>query len=206
MKYQIGIYIKPPQKLSEKINTVKQYLYEHHKSAYSTEAHISLYIGAIKSNKFSALVKAIKDVKSQSFEVTIDDFYKNIHHNKYFYGLSIKKNKDLETLHRTLLPIVNKYRDHLMRTKDIERLKTNHYQTREKNYILKYGYSRVLRNYTPHITIGLISKTNKKLENKLSQELKDITNKKFKVKNINIALFEEEKLQEPIRKNIIKFE
>jgi hypothetical protein len=104
---------------------------------------------------------------------------------KFFYvalsGEMIKKH------HGNLINLLNVYRENYIREKDLKRLNTGHFDEQSIKYLKEYGYSRVFKNFTSHITIGNYTVENvdvKKLEKELRGILKNVLEKDIVIDNI----------------------
>ena len=129
-----------------------------------------------------ALTEYVK--KQKKFKVHISDLIYE-EEKKFFYvalsGDMIKKH------HEDLINLLNVYRENYIREKDLKRLNTGHFDEQSIKYLKEYGYSRVFKNFTSHITIGNYTVENvnvKKLEKELRKILKNVLEKDIVIDNI----------------------
>lgn len=137
------------------------------------------------------LDKAINNVeeyisKLKPFRIYFDIL--SLDESSNFFYLKIN-GKDIYTLHKEFTLLLNKYRENYLREKDIEKLENNGFDSQSLEYLLKYGYSRVLKNFKSHVTIGNFDKCYS--ASKISKELDDILsplfNKEIIIDNIHFV-------------------
>lgn len=203
VNYQLGVYIKLPKEWREKIGTIKQE-FSAYNNIYGQEAHLSLYICALKSiDHFDNFCLDLKNkLYIKSFELTLD----KVKMKNYFYYLDVKPHDILEEIHQRVLFIAQIHREGLIRKKDLERLKTYYYTQKEKLYLKAHGFARVFDLFEPHITLGDLKLTQKKVNiNLLQKQIDDIGLKMIQIKSITVAIFEENNWCKMVKEELIKF-
>jgi len=191
MEYILGIYIPIPRRISQKIvRAEKAFALDYN---LNTEPHLTLYLGRYYNRNFNKLLAALRREKlgRLSVELTQPRIVKNNVRDNQFIFVGLKNRQPIYALHKKVLAIANEYRSGLIRTKDIKRLKQGLYAKRDKEYLRSYGYTRVLKNFNPHISIGSVDHARAKdLFSGLSKMLHFSAKDKFAANAIIVGLYE----------------
>lgn len=191
MEYIFAVYIPIPRRISQKIvRAEKAFALDYN---LKTEPHLTLHMARFHKRNFAKVFKALQREKFQKFslELTSLRMIKNNLRDNQFIFIGLKDRKQIYALHKKVIAIAEKYRDGLIRTKDIKRLKDGLYTKQEKAYLQKYGYARVLKNFDPHISIGHVENERANaLFSGLSKILYPTAKEKFAVNSIIVGLYE----------------
>jgi hypothetical protein len=173
----------------EKIVAAKKLMNEKYCNHLNAQAHITHLLSPIFGENFQPFLHDFEGYVTtiDPFDVKIKGIEKN---NRGLFMLSLES-PTLEKIHSDLLGIACKHRYGAVRDKDIERLKTDYYDEKQKEYLYKYGYARVLDLNNPKISLGQCNKEGIDLDS-VRKELEEMlignTDQTIKVEVITVML------------------
>jgi 2'-5' RNA ligase len=143
------------------------------KESYS---HLTVYKAEFPKRNETKIFRLLRNfvIKQKPFKLTFKNFF-----NEWgWVGLDFKKNRDVYSAHKNIVRLLNPSRDGHIRQKYLEEIKTtDKYPGRQREYIMQYGYSQVMTEYHPHLT--LVRFIDEKMSRLICEE--------FNQKNIKIA-------------------
>ena len=195
MEYILTIRIPLPLKVKKVISREKKRLVTKYGSGYESEPHITLYLGRYSKSGFSRLVEYIETVSIKSFNISLLNPGVTMSKNRStkFFFLDVSSKKQIHDLHTRVLKAVALYRGSLLRRKDQNRVRQGLFSKKEVSNLNKYGYARVLKLFSPHITLGEVGtdRAGPKLSD-LRKNLASIKGVNFAVDRIVLMLYEKE--------------
>ena len=139
----------------EEVAKAKRFLTKNYKNRYSLSPHLTYMISPFPEYNLKEaeleLDKYFKNQKRFTFKLSKLGFEPV----RKFYSLPVMDGQVMK-LHKDMLKLLNKYRDGHIREKDVTRIERGEISNKEIGYIKKYGYFRVLDNFTPHLTVGSV--------------------------------------------------
>lgn len=196
MEYILGVQIRLPKNIAKKIKSIQKTNKVGYRGNYTVEPHITLHLTRYRREAFEKLCADLKSRSWEPFELTIKGLGSELNkeHGEAFYYVDLRKSNRLYRFHIKLLDITNAFREGLIRAKDEKRIKEGKVVGLKKNYTLKYGYSRVRKLFSSHITLGETDLSDKmnhsgKLEVRLGKALESLIGKKIPVDYIIVGLY-----------------
>lgn len=194
-KYTVSIGFKIHE---PKIMEAKTYLKKEFNNKYDVEPHFNFVITAIPEYR----IKDIANIMDTYFEnkkpITLKFEQLEYDPKSRFFSIPLIGNTVIET-HKELLNILNSIRDNYIREKDLKRINDKRTNLTEEKYIYKYGFPKVLDNFTSHITIGNIITTENinlnDIQNKLNKILSEFYNSDFTVNKMYASIIEDAEIQ-----------
>ncbi len=187
----IGVHLELPRGITTTLRKASKLCkpYEN----YTFDPHITLHIARVPRTNMNAMITAVKRIKLKSIKVQLGAVnVSTLAHNQNYLYLcqKIKKTSGLMNLHRELITAINPWRKGLIRSKDKDRLMQKDYFTvLEKKYVKKYGYSRVLRNFNPHITLGVLDAKEQRKAKTIMTSLATFNNYSFPVDHLIFGVY-----------------
>ena len=194
VEYTIGVHIDMPGDVVQAI----QYAQSNSNIVgywgnYKITPHITIHLSAFTESDFLHCEEELRKQSLKSFDVQVKGL--GINPNKkrgnIFVMLEIERDDAIVSFHKDIVEFVNKYRKGMVRTKDKQRIKKGEYSQTEIDTINRYGYSRVLKNFNPHVTIGELpmgEESNFQIV-ELKKQLKPLEKKRFNVSEFVIGLY-----------------
>jgi 2'-5' RNA ligase len=187
-EYIVSIRITFPEKISAVLKQEKDRFVREYGSGYTSEPHITLYIGRYTEEGFSKLIRDLQELSIEPFTISLlkpKVTLEGSHHN--FYVVDISNKEQLRELHAKVLEIAVRYRSTDLREKDRQRLEQKLYGNAECENLNRYGYARVLQLFEPHITLGEIDIDDPQPElADVQKNLKEIEGEKIVVSNLTV--------------------
>ncbi len=184
----VGISIPLPEQMCQIIHHAKTKSADH-QNYHELTPHITLYLCRFDQQKHKKLSAVLPLQSFSHTTVTLASVQAshNAHKDNYFFSLLAEKSNSLVQLHHDIISIVNPIRENLQREKDKKRIANNLLTPIEVNMINKYGYTRVMECFEPHVTLG--EGENKTWASILQQEIERFLPYSFDVTHVAIDLY-----------------
>jgi len=168
----LGIHFVIPKKISKMIFQIINKSAHLHSKKYILEPHLTVHLCQLNSDKYNLLIKDFSILIKNIRPITIK--LKSIKEKNGWIYIDTSNTTGIKSFHQKVIKLANKYRDSLLRKKDLERLKNNKFSLQEIESLQKYGYYASGKNYSPHIS--LINTTPKNVQiliNSFTDKLRD---------------------------------
>jgi 2'-5' RNA ligase len=210
MEYILTVRVSLPQRIREVIAREKNKFVRQYGSSYTSEPHITLYLGRYTKQGFRRFVQDAHLISIRPFTIALRKPKAELNKSlkRRFFFLDVSGKEKLYILHLAVLRIAARYRSPLIRTKDQKRLRKRLYDKRERSNLHTYGYAHVLDLFKPHITLGEVEFG--KLQPGIAsvrKSLRSLQKRTFLVSNIVAILYQKEskeKSAKTIRKTTIR--
>ena len=139
--------------------------------------HLTVYHAEYPSKNKKALVGLLENfaMKQEPLKLTFNKFCEQW----AWFGLDFNKTKEIYEAHKKLVNVLNPLREGHIREKYLEEIKNSiKYSKVQKKYISQYGYSQVMSEYHPHLTLNRF--VNEEIAEKVC---KDFNNRKVSIKD-----------------------
>ncbi|MFH0952228.1 MAG: DUF1045 domain-containing protein [Patescibacteria group bacterium] len=174
----------------------KTYLRDNFGNIYNQPPHITYSLIPIKGVYLEPLKEEIDRyfLNTNKFDLQLTDLMTDTDKDDEFISIHFADDSAIRKIHADILTITNKYRNGYIRTKDLKRINDGVYTSDKIDNIKKYGYSRVLDDYHPHITIGNITSEGadlEGLEKDIKKQLAEVINSQLVIDNIRAIFYQD---------------
>lgn len=187
METILGVHVELPKAISKNIRRFRHTSKNFVLASYPFTPHITIFLCRFPKRNFAKLMKRLTQLRLDATTLMIAGSRDALHAGtSTFLMLTIKKTAGLSALHTAVVQAASALRDHRLRKKDALRLLEQSLSRRNRTYLLRYGYFRVLKNFKPHITVGVFSNT---LDSRQRSWLRHLKGTLFTPKHLVVGLY-----------------
>ena len=201
MEYIVSIRINLPETIGKIIKQEKDRFVKDYSSSYKSDPHITLYLSSYTEEGFPKLIQDLNSITTKSFSFSLKKatvIPEGLGHELYIIDVTNKE--DLLKLHTEVLKLASAHRSPIIRQKDLDRLSKGFYSQAERENLEKYGHSRALSLFEPHITLGEIPMgTNKPNLEQVQNNLSTIEGVEIRVSSITVYFHLKEEETKPAK-------